>query len=276
MRKKINIFEKYFVRLFNSKSYLKHRIRRLIDKKKIGSFEFRYSIGCLERMHYAYIVFNAANLAKKLKYNSVSVIEYGVAGGRGLLLLEYYAKEIKIIFDIDIQIYGFDMGSGLPDPDGYKDLPYHWKKGFFQMDIDGLKEKIKRSRLILGNINQTSIDFFTKYNPAPIGAVINDFDFYSSTKVGLSMISKNPEKYLPRVFCYFDDTIGTEIELYNDYSGERLAINEFNENNDNIKFSKAYNLLTPGNEVWHHQIWNCHIFDHKDYNSFISKDNQQL
>ena len=143
MKKNINIFEKYFVRLFNSKSYFKHRIRRLIDKKKIGSFEFRYSIGCLERMHYAYIVFNAANLAKKLKYNSVSVIEYGVAGGRGLLLLEYYAKEIKIIFDIDIQIYGFDMGSGVPDPDGYKDLTYHWKKGFFQMDIDGIKEKVR-------------------------------------------------------------------------------------------------------------------------------------
>ena len=34
MKKNINIFEKYFVRLFNSKSYFKHRIRRLIDKKK--------------------------------------------------------------------------------------------------------------------------------------------------------------------------------------------------------------------------------------------------
>ena len=29
-------------------------------------------------------------------------------------------------------------------------------------------------------------------------------------------------------------------------------------------------------EIWHHQIWNCHIYEHKDYNSFISKDNQQL
>ena len=34
MEKNINMFEKYFARLFNSKSYLKHRIRRLIDKFK--------------------------------------------------------------------------------------------------------------------------------------------------------------------------------------------------------------------------------------------------
>ena len=27
---------------------------------------------------------------------------------------------------------------------------------------------------------------------------------------------------------YFDDIIGTETELYNDYTGERLSINEFN------------------------------------------------
>ena len=33
--------------------------------------------------------------AKKLNFNRISAIEYGVAKGRGLLILEEYAKEIK-------------------------------------------------------------------------------------------------------------------------------------------------------------------------------------
>ena len=111
--------------------------------------------------------------------------------------------------------------------------------------------------------------FFSKYKPSPIGAVIHDFDFYSSTKNSLSMFKNNSEFFLPRVFCFFDDTIGSEVELFNDFTGERLAINEFNSENKDIKFSKPYHLLTPGNEIWHHQIWICHLFKHQNYNKFI-------
>ena len=44
------------------------------------------------------------------------------------------------------------------------------------------------------------------------------------------MMKDNGKFFLPSVFSYFDDIIGSEIELYNDYTGERLAINEFNSN----------------------------------------------
>ena len=114
-------------------------------------------------MHYAYIVFNAAKLAKKLNLKSISVIEFGVANGRGLLLLEYYSKEIEKLLDINIEIYGFDMGTGLPNPRD-KDLPYHWKKGFLKWTKKS-KERLKKSKLILGDIKETSINFFSKYNP---------------------------------------------------------------------------------------------------------------
>ena len=36
-----------------------------------------------------------------------------------------------------------------------------------------------------------------------------------------------------RIFCYFDDVLGDEISMYCDYSGELLAISEFNETNKN-------------------------------------------
>ena len=52
--------------------------KRLLDKKKIGSFEFRMKINAPERKWYAYILYNSAMLAKKLNFNRISAIEYGV------------------------------------------------------------------------------------------------------------------------------------------------------------------------------------------------------
>ena len=260
----------------NIKSKLKKRLKRLIDKKKIGSFEFRMKINALERMHYAYICHNAAKLAKKLNYDRISIIEYGVASGRGLLILEEYVKEIKKLLNIKIDIYGFDLGSGLPKPRDYRDLPYHWKEGFFSMDEEKIRSQLTEANLIIGNIELTSKDFFTKYNPAPIGAIIYDFDYYSSTKIALSMLKADTKFFLPRIYCYFDDTIGTETELYNDFTGERLAINEFNSENEDIKISTSYHLLAQAYEIWHHQIWTCHFFKHKKYNTFVSETEQRL
>ncbi len=272
----LNFIHKSILSLLNIKSKMKKRLKRLIDKKRIGSFEFRMKINALERMNYAYICYNAAKLAKKLDYDRISVIEYGVAGGKGLIILEEYAEEIKKLLNIKIDIYGFDLGTGLPKPKDYRDLPYHWREGFFSMDEQNLRSRLKHANLIIGNIESTSKDFFSKYNPAPIGAIIHDLDFYSSTKIALSMLKADTKFFLPRVYCYIDDTIGTEIELYNDFTGERLAINEFNSQNENIKLSVPYHLLAEANEIWHHQIWICHFFKHKKYNSFISEPNQQL
>ena len=116
------------------KSKFKKRLKRLLDKKKIGSFKFRMNINALERMHYAYICYNAAKLARQLGYDRISVIEYGVARGRGLLILEEYAVEIKKLLNIQIDIYGFDSGKGLPKPKDYRDEPYKWSEGFYKMD----------------------------------------------------------------------------------------------------------------------------------------------
>ena len=39
-------------------------------------------------------------------------------------------------------------------------------------------------------------------------------------------------------FCYFDDVIGSVDEMYGEFSGELLAINEFNKFNKNKKIFK--------------------------------------
>lgn len=263
-------------RLILEPSPLRAVIKRIIGRFEIGSYRSRLLLGVLSHPHYGHCVYHAAALAKNLGINRISVLEFGVAGGIGLLSFEYHAAEVKKIFGVDIDVYGFDTGEGLPEPKDFRDLPYHWKAGFYKMDVPKLKARLKSSTLVLGDIEETSKDFFEKYDPAPIGVISYDFDFYSSTETALKMLEADEKYFLPRVFCYFDDVIGTETIMYDDFTGERLAINEFNNSHDKIKLGVQYHLITRKIvEGWYHQMWTCHFFDHSRYNDFVSEDNQQ-
>jgi hypothetical protein len=67
------------------------------------------------------------------------------------------------------------------------------------------------------------------------------------------------------------------VELYNDFTGARLAINEFNGLHHRAKLSPVYYLsAVPSPPPWHHQIWSLHYFDHPNYNTFVSEEEQQL
>ena len=104
-----------------------------------------------------------------------------------------------------------------------------------------------------------------------------DLDFYSSTRDSFQVLDGPPQFFLPRVFNYFDDIIGTEVELYNDYTGQRLALEEFNQNNPMRKFAKCYHFARNRlRRVWQEQLFILHDFAHPDYNTFISDENQQL
>jgi hypothetical protein len=250
---------------------------RVIRRFNLGSYPYRLENGVVDRPHYGYCVYHGALLAKKLGHRRVSVVEFGVAGGRGLLSLEYHAEEVSRALGIEIDIYGFDTGHGLPAPADYRDLPYHWREGFFAMDAEKLRAKLKKAKLVVGDIKETARSFFAEHDPAPIAAVMHDFDYYTSTAVALEMFDAPEKFFLPRVFCYFDDTIGSETELYSDYTGERLAIREFNQAHQTKKIAAPYHLLTQRiRETWHHQIFIYHDFAHSRYNDFVSGENQQL
>ncbi len=250
---------------------------RFARKFKLGSYLSRLENGLVERPHYGYCVYQGASLAKKLGHRRVSVIEFGVAGGKGLLNLEYHAAEASRALGIEIDIYGFDTGKGLPAPVDYRDLPYHWQEGFFAMDAERLRSRLKKARLVLGDIRETARSFCAEYDPAPVAAVMHDFDYYTSTAAALGMFDAPERYFLPRVFCYFDDIIGSETELYSDYTGERLAIREFNQTHRTKKIAAPYHLLTRRiREAWHHQIFIYHDFAHSRYNDFVSGATQQL
>jgi hypothetical protein len=253
-------------------------VRGAIRKLGVGSYRFRLDAGALHRPHYAYILYQAAQLAARLGEPRISVIEFGVAGGGGLLWMERHAVEVEKLFPtVKIELYGFDTGGGLPAPRDYRDLPYHWKSGFFAMDPAALKAKLTRAKLVIGDAVETSKTFFADFNPAPIGAISHDLDFYSSTRPALDMFLAESRFLLPRIFCYFDDTIGGEVELYNDFTGERLAIEDFNRDNETVKIAPPHYLrVLDGGQLWRHQIWIAHCFEHPNYNKFVSAENQQL
>jgi hypothetical protein len=256
---------------------LRTLVKALIRRFKIGSYLSRLEIGAVDRPNYAYCLYNGALLAKKLGYSGISVLEFGVAGGQGLSNLEICAEHIRKSLSIDIDIYGFDSGEGLPEPLDYRDLPYHWRKSFYKMDFYKLKKRLKMAKLILGDVKDTCKNFLEKYNPQPIAAIMFDLDFYSSTANALKIFEGDEKHFLPRIFCYFDDVTGSEIEAYNEYTGTRLAINEFNLCHKTKKLAKAYFLLEQkAVEDWYHRIYMFHNFQHSKYNKFISKENQQL
>jgi hypothetical protein len=263
--------------LYSSQNPFRHKVLERTRRRRLGTFAERVRLGAVSRPHYAYCMYHSAVLAQRLGYDEISVIEFGVAGGNGLLVLEQHAEECRQELGIKIQLYGFDTGAGLPAPSDYRDLPYHWKPGFFAMDVDALKRQLRTATLVLGDIAETSKSFFREHDPAPIAAVMHDFDFYSSTRTALDMLDADERYRLPRMFCYFDDILGDETALYNDFTGERLAINEYNAQHETRKLSPAYHLTTRARlERWYHQIYLHHDFEHSRYNDFVSDVHQQL
>ncbi|HEV7138198.1 MAG TPA: hypothetical protein VGN43_16310 [Steroidobacteraceae bacterium] len=256
---------------------LKGLLRQLVQRSGMGSYRFRYDRGLLARPNYAYLVFQAAQLAARLRLPRVSVVEFGVAGGSGLVSLEQHAAEVERIFPVKIEIYGFDTGAGLPPPADYRDLPYHWQAGFFKMDVPALQSRLTRSKLVFGEVSETIHSFFDKHDPAPVGAVSHDMDYYSSTLSALKLFDADPSRLLPRVVCYFDDIIGGDMELYNDFVGQRLAIHQFNSEHAKVKLSPIYYLTCRRPDIfWHHQMFSAHFFEHPLYSRFISAGDQQL
>lgn len=211
----------------------------------------------LQRMWYAEPIMQAARLAKKKGYGAISVLEFGVGGGTGLVLAELYAAETARLTGVRMDVYGFDLGTGLPAVSGIDKIEY-WKEGDYAMDIPALQGQLQNAKLVLGDIGETAKSFITDHSPAPIGAVFVDVDLYSSTLPILDMLLEGDEHFLPVVYMWFDD-----LYCSGDYSGEWLAIKEFNARSENSKIvpeglvggrSDDMGVLVSDNLWWSRQI----------------------
>jgi hypothetical protein len=223
--------------------------------------------GCSARPNYIWGAAQGVALGKVLGMERVSVIEFGVAGGAGLLALERIAARLEEMVGIRIDVHGFDTGVGLPKPQDYRDCPNVWLgEGQFPMCVHELKSRLERADLWLGPIAE-KVPEFLRSNPAPVAFASVDVDLYTSTRDAFTLFAADHERLLPRVLCYFDDIVGL---TYSDYNGERLAISEFNASHAQRKISPLYGLryFVPTEHVnapWPDQMFFLHIHDHPLY-----------
>jgi hypothetical protein len=218
------------------------------------------------RPNYTWGVLQAAHLAKALGIKRISAIEFGVAGGNGLIALETAAEEVGHSLGVEIDVYGFDTGKGLPKAKDYRDLPNLYTESTYSMDQSALKARLKRAKLILGLI-ETTLAGFLATKPAPVGFVAVDVDLYTSTQDVFKLFETEPAMLLPRIHCHFDDITGF---TFADFNGERLAMKEFNENHAMRKISPIYGLrhfvpISMMNDQWIDTMYLVHVLDHELY-----------
>ncbi|MHC4108706.1 MAG: hypothetical protein ACYSTY_11530, partial [Planctomycetota bacterium] len=225
--------------------------------------------GAPRRSNYAWAMVHTAFLASSLRLDRISALEFGVAGGNGLIAMERMAAWLENHFGLRIDVYGFDGGRGLPKPRDWRDLPNLWPEGAYPMDEQKLRARLRRAELILGMVEDTVGEFLAS-EPAPIGFVAFDLDQYTSTTHAFKVLQAEPRLLMPRIHCYFDDILGYTCGHHN---GERLAISEFNAAQPNRPISQIYGLrfclprkLREAN--WTEKMFMTHIVEHPLYNEW--------
>lgn len=237
----------------------------------VGDVSTKVHWGLYPYPYYAYGVYWSAFLAKRLAIPRITAIEFGVAGGRGLLALEKATMEIERALDVGIDVVGFDSGEGMPEPTDYRDLPHIWGRGFYQMDHAKLRARLSKARLVIGDVRETIAKEVRSGQLAPIGFVAFDLDYYSSTKAAFDVFEDDGPSHLPRVHCYFDDVAANDLGCMNKYVGELRAIHEFNAAHPTRKISifEQLRLSRPKWEHWQKKMYVMHDFAHPQYTTQV-------
>ena len=237
-----------------------------------GPLDLRARHDIWPRPHYGFGVWEAARLARALEVPRITVVEFGVAQGAGLLAMEAIAAEVETHLGVAIDVVGFDTGQGLPPPADYRDLPHFWSGGFYRMNEAALRAKLRRARLILGDVSDTVPPFLAQCAASPLAFVSFDLDYYTSTAVALRIFDGPSETHLPRVLSYFDDVIFPFEALLNEHVGEELAIREFNARHAGgtsdvrqVTAVRGLSFVKNYRTFWHEQMYCFHHFSHPQY-----------
>jgi len=231
-----------------------------------GSFRQKVAFDLVVRQHIAYSVLRMADQAKQRGLSTVSLIEFGVASGAGLMNMAKIAERATRATGVSMNIYGFDTGKGMPAPQGYKDHPDLYTTADFPMDFERLRASLPtRVNLIIGEVSETLPQFLQKLpSTEPIAFVVFDVDYYSSTTDALKILLSDPLKYLPVTLTYFDDV---RDERHNSWCGALLAIGEFNAQHAMRKVER-YSFISDTRifkrASWLKQIYQLHVLDHPD------------
>ncbi|MCI0621671.1 MAG: hypothetical protein L0387_08385 [Acidobacteria bacterium] len=191
----------------------------------------------VDRPQYLVGVIAAADEAIREGVGDISVFEFGVAGGNGLLALENYSESVEKETGVRISVFGFDTGTGIPELCGdHRDHPDQWRPQDYPMEEEKLRSRLKpRTTLLIGDVAETVPRFVREKQAPSVGFVAVDVDLYSSTKHVLQLFLLPEKRMLRRVTMYFDDT---DFIFNHRFAGELLAIHEFNSESRNVKIDR--------------------------------------
>lgn len=229
-----------------------------------GSYRARVAFDLVVRPQHAFGILRAADEARRLGISTVTLVEFGVASGAGLMNMAYIASRVARETGIAFKLFGFDTGTGMPAPQDYRDHPEYYQAGDFQMDERRLRAALPPSAtLILGDLRDTVPQFLASVRPdAPIGFVTVDVDYYWSTREALRLFCGDAQGYLPLTAVYCDDVF---LDNHNSWAGELLAIREFNDECamrklEHHRFLADQRVLR--NARWLRQMYFLHVMDH--------------
>lgn len=243
-------------------------VTRLLRKLPGLTPDAAYRFGLVDRPHYAYGVRRATESAARLGLPGVTLVEFGVAGGNGLLALAEHARYYARATGVEVRVVGFDASDGLPPGKDVRDLPYLFGAGFYPMDRARLLARLGgTAEVVIGDVAETVPGYLETnadtLRTHPVGFVSFDLDYYSSTMSALNLFrGGDHSRLLPRVTCYLDDLPGTIAQI-----GEAAAMAEFNAEHGDRAISRVLGLrpFIPFDPPWADQIYVHHHFGHPDY-----------
>jgi hypothetical protein len=230
-----------------------------------GTFRQKVAYDLVLRQCHAFALLSTADRAKGYGLSSVSVIEFGVAAGAGLMNIAILAQKVSSLTGVDIQVYGFDTGKGMPPHRDYRDHPNLYREGDFPSNLASLKTQLPpNAHLILGELATTVPQFVkdTLTAQTPLGYIAVDVDYYSSTVDALKIFDGPAQFYLPLVNIYLDDI---DFEDHNPFAGELLAVNEFNQEHQfrkicRYEFLECFRVFPKAS--WLKHMFTLHVMDH--------------
>jgi hypothetical protein len=243
-----------------------------------GRFRSKVAFDLVVRQQYAFPILFAADLAARSGVRTVTLLEFGVASGAGLLNMCDIARATTKATGIEFRIFGFDTGRGMPPAIDYRDLPEVFQEGDFPMDVESLSKSLPPfAKLVIGDVAETAPAFLAQLSAdSPIGFISVDVDYYSSAKQVLQILTGPPQLYLPIVGTYLDD-IG--VPGSNPWTGELLAVREFNDANEMRKIA-PFTLLRSQrifkNTQWIDRMFAAHIHDHQLRSPAVKRSSQYV
>lgn len=269
------MIDRYVLKRLTRRSRLKRLVyERLVEPLHLnvasafvalfGSFRAKVEFDLIIRQQFAWPILRAADEARKHGLSKVTIAEFGVASGAGLLNMCKIVASVTKVTGIEFEIFGFDTGSGMPPAIDHRDHPELWQESDFPMDVERLTRTLPPyCHLMIGDVGATIPSFLAGLSPsAPLAFVSLDVDYYSSSVRALEVFKGDPTQYLPMVILYLDDIV---VESANPWCGELLAVNEFNAATALRKIApfsmlRAQRLFKAPR--WIDQMYVAHILDH--------------